>query len=464
MSELSRRDFLKKSAALAAMATAIPVTYAPKPVWAQAPSDRIRLGCIGVGSMGLGDAHGFNGLTDIVAICDVDENYGIARTINSGIGKRDANGQVIQPDTYKDYRRILERDDIDAVSIVTPDHWHVKIAVEALMAGKHVFCQKPLTLTLEENQIIRRACAKYGKAFQIGTWQRCQIDQFVKATLLVRKGYIGDVKKITCDIGGSPTSGEIPKAEVPAGLDWEMWQGPAPRHDFLSTGMTNNRDGNLGQTRCHYEFRWWYEYSGGKFTDWGAHHIDCALWALNLQTPGTGPISFDGTNAHHPVEFKDGYPTVDNRYNTSDNFDIKCMFENGIEMHVVSGSPDGNGILFEGTKGRFHVSRGRCKGKPVEELPQDAFTEDDYRELFHGKPVEGHKENFIRCVREGGTCISDVVSHVQAMNACHLCGIAARLNREIKWDPKAEKIVGDDQAATFYARQETKGYEIPRNF
>ncbi|MBQ9454107.1 MAG: Gfo/Idh/MocA family oxidoreductase [Thermoguttaceae bacterium] len=464
MSELSRRDFLKKSAALAAMATAIPVTYAPKPVWAQAPSDRIRLGCIGVGSMGLGDAHGFNGLTDIVAICDVDENYGIARTINSGIGKRDANGQVIQPDTYKDYRRILERDDIDAVSIVTPDHWHVKIAVEALMAGKHVFCQKPLTLTLEENQIIRRACAKYGKAFQIGTWQRCQIDQFVKATLLVRKGYIGDVKKITCDIGGSPTSGEIPKAEVPAGLDWEMWQGPAPRHDFLSTGVTNNRDGNLGQTRCHYEFRWWYEYSGGKFTDWGAHHIDCALWALNLQTPGTGPISFDGTNAHHPVEFKDGYPTVDNRYNTSDNFDIKCMFENGIEMHVVSGSPDGNGILFEGTKGRFHVSRGRCKGKPVEELPQDAFTEDDYRELFHGKPVEGHKENFIRCVREGGTCISDVVSHVQAMNACHLCGIAARLNREIKWDPKAEKIVGDDQAATFYARQETKGYEIPRNF
>ena len=464
MSELSRRDFLKKSAALAAMATAIPVTYAPKPVGAQAPSDRIRLGCIGVGSMGLGDAHGFNGLTDIVAICDVDENYGIARTINSGIGKRDANGQVIQPDTYKDYRRILERDDIDAVSIVTPDHWHVKIAVEALMAGKHVFCQKPLTLTLEENQIIRRACAKYGKAFQIGTWQRCQIDQFVKATLLVRKGYIGDVKKITCDIGGSPTSGEIPKAEVPAGLDWEMWQGPAPRHDFLSTGVTNNRDGNLGQTRCHYEFRWWYEYSGGKFTDWGAHHIDCALWALNLQTPGTGPISFDGTNAHHPVEFKDGYPTVDNRYNTSDNFDIKCMFENGIEMHVVSGSPDGNGILFEGTKGRFHVSRGRCKGKPVEELPQDAFTEDDYRELFHGKPVEGHKENFIRCVREGGTCISDVVSHVQAMNACHLCGIAARLNREIKWDPKAEKIVGDDQAATFYARQETKGYEIPRNF
>ena len=464
MKQLSRRDFFKTSAVAAAMATAIPVVATSKPVWAQAPSDRLRMGCIGVGSMGRGDAHGFNGLVDIVALCDVDENYGLARTVNSGIGKRDAKGQVIKPDTYKDYRKILERDDIDVVSIVTPDHWHVKIAVEALMAGKHVFCQKPLTLTLEENQIIRRACEKYGKAFQIGTWQRCQRDQFVKATLLVRKGYIGDVKKIVCDIGGSPTSGDIPTMDVPASLDWEMWQGPAPRHEFLGETINNNNDGNFGHTRCHYEFRWWYEYSGGKFTDWGAHHIDCALWALNLQTPGTGPVSFDGTNAHHPVEFKDGYPTVDNRYNTSDNFDIKCMFDNGIEMHVVSHSPDGNGILFEGTKGRFHVSRGRCKGKPVEELPPNAFTEDDYRELFHGKPFEGHKENFIRCVREGGTCISDVVSHVQAMNACHMCGIAARLNREIKWDPKTETIVGDDQAATFFSRQETKGYEIPRNF
>ena len=135
MKQLSRRDFFKASAAAAAMATAIPVVATSKPVWAQAPSDRLRMGCIGVGSMGRGDAHGFNGLVDIVALCDVDENYGLARTVNSGIGKRDANGQVIKPDTYKDYRKILERDDIDVVSIVTPDHWHVKIAVEALMAG-----------------------------------------------------------------------------------------------------------------------------------------------------------------------------------------------------------------------------------------------------------------------------------------------------------------------------------------
>lgn len=457
----TRRQFLQTVATFVAAATAIPFAVNPKPVWAQAPSDRLRMGCIGVGSMGQGDAHGFNGLCDIIALCDVDEEYGLARTINAGIGKRDANGNVIKPDTYKDYRRILERDDIDVVSIVTPDHWHVKMAVEALQAGKHVFCQKPLTLTLEENLIIRKACERYGKAFQIGTWQRCQRDQFVKATLMVRKGYLGDIKKITCDIGASPTSGDIPTMQVPATLDWELWQGPAPRHEFR--GQRSDTNGNcFGQTRCHYEYRWWYEYSGGKFTDWGAHHIDCSLWALNLQTPGTGPTTFECVHAEHPVEFRDGYPVVDNRYNTSHNFDINCKFDNGIEMHVVSHSPDGNGILFEGTKGRMHVSRGRCKGKPVEELPADAFTEDDYVELFHGKPFEGHKENFIRCIREGGTPISDVVSHVQAMHCCHLAGITARLGRTVKWDPKAEKIVGDEQAASFFARKETKGYEIPR--
>ncbi|MBQ5790792.1 MAG: twin-arginine translocation signal domain-containing protein, partial [Thermoguttaceae bacterium] len=132
MRNLNRRDFLKSSAALAAAATAIPWTETIKPVWAQATSDRLRMGCIGVGSMGRGDAHGFNGLCDIVAICDLDEEYGIGRTIRSGIGKKDDTGQTITPDVYKDYRRLIERDDIDVVTVVTPDHWHVKIAIEAL--------------------------------------------------------------------------------------------------------------------------------------------------------------------------------------------------------------------------------------------------------------------------------------------------------------------------------------------
>ena len=142
---INRRSFLKTSAAFAAAATVLPMTETIKPVWAQAPSDRLRMGCIGVGSMGRGDAHGFNHLCDIVAICDLDEDYGLGRTIRSGIGKKNEKGETITPDTYKDYRKVLERDDIDVVTVVTPDHWHVKIAVEALQAGKHVFCQKPLT-------------------------------------------------------------------------------------------------------------------------------------------------------------------------------------------------------------------------------------------------------------------------------------------------------------------------------
>ena len=131
-------------------------------------------------------------------------------------------------------------------------------------------------------------------------------------------------------------------------------------------------------------------------------------------------------------------------------------------MHVVSSSPDGNGVLFEGTKGRMHVSRGRCKGKVIEELPKDAFSQEDFNALYNGKPFEGHKDNFIRCIREGGKPVSDVWSHVQALNCCHLCAIAARLNREIKWDVNKEQIVGDDQAASFWSREQRKGFEIPR--
>jgi hypothetical protein len=161
------------------------------------------------------------------------------------------------------------------------------------------------------------------------------------------------------------------------------------------------------------------------------------------------------------VPFKDGYPTVDDCYNTSQDFAIKCKFANGTEMVVDSRSE--NGVLFEGTKGRIFVSRGKIAGKPIEEgWDKDQYTQEDVDKLYKGKPFEGHKQNFYRCIREGGLTVSDVFSHVQAMNTCHLTAIAARLGRVIKWDPAAEKIVGDDQAAAFFARQPRPGFEIPR--
>ena len=180
-------------------------------------------------------------------------------------------------DVYGDYRKVLDRNDIDVVSVVTPDHWHVKIAIEALQAGKHVFCQKPLTLTLEENQLIRNACKAYPKlVFFIGTQQRSDRDRFLRAINMVQKGLLGNIKRVTVGIDGAPTGGPFPVAEPPRELDWDMWLGQAPKVDYR-------------QKRCHYEFRWWYEYSGGKFTDWGRHHVDIATWAIERRQRGHGP-------------------------------------------------------------------------------------------------------------------------------------------------------------------------------
>lgn len=439
----SRRHFIKQSLAAAALSGGVPYfAWTSKALASRSATDRPQIGCIGVGSMGSGDASDHARFGDIVAVCDVDARHVERARQADNIGKGKA-------DAYADYRHVLERDDIDVVSIVTPDHWHVKIAVEALQAGKHVFCQKPLTLTLEENVLIRQACQQYpDRVFLIGTQQRSDRDRFLRAINMVQKGLLGDIRTITVGINGGDVGGPFQKVPPPAELDWNFWLGQAPEVDYIPE-------------RCHYQFRWWYEYSGGKFTDWGAHHIDVALWALQQDRAGTGPVEFDGSDAKHPVEYRDGYPVVDDCYNTSHDFAIRCRFADGVEMVVDSRSE--NGILFEGTKGRIFVNRGKITGRPVEEQwDKDLFTDEDLMRLYKGKPFEGHKENFFRCIREGGLPVSDVYSHVQTMHACHLCAIAARLGRAIRWDPATEQIVGDEQAATFFARTPRVGFEIPR--
>jgi predicted dehydrogenase len=439
----SRRAFLKQSAAAAATATIAPYFFAtPKAFANQDKNDRPQIGCIGVGSMGTGDAHGHSGFGDILAVCDVDSNHADKAKNDPKIGKGKA-------DAYEDYRKVLDRKDIDVVSVVTPDHWHIKIAIEALQAGKHVFCQKPLTLTIEENQLIRAACKKYDKqVFLVGTQQRSDRGLFLRAVNMVQKGLLGDIKKITVGIDGSPTGGPFPVAEVPKNLNWDMWLGQAPKVDYR-------------QKRCHYEFRWWYEYSGGKFTDWGAHHVDIATWAINEDKEGQGPVEVDGTDAKHPVPFEKGYPTVNDCYNTSHEFGTKCKFASGVEMTITSRGD--NGVLFEGTKGRIFVNRGKITGKPIEEnWDKDQFTDSDLEKLYKGKKFEGHKNNFYRCIREGGLTVSDVFSHVQTMNTCHLASIASRLGRSIKWNPKSEQIIGDDEATALLSRKQRAGFEIPK--
>lgn len=480
MPSMNRRQFLKTSAMAAGASPLIPYFHSPTAYAYTDPANRLRMGCIGVGSMGRLDMKYFDELVDMVAICDVDKEYGLASVLKCGFGRK-KNGKVIPPDTYTDYRRLLERNDIDCVMIATPDHWHTKIAIEALQAGKHVFCEKPLTLTLEENFLFRKAAEKYNRVVQVGTMQRCFREEFMLAALIVRGGYLGEIQKVTVDIGTSPSSPVIPKANVPASLDWNMWLGQAPMVDYIASALKpaaswEYRTADRPEfSRGHFQFRWWYEYSGGKFTDWGAHHIDIALWAMNLQEPGTGPVAIDGTDAKHPVPFQDGYPLADNQFNTATDFHIYHTFANGMVMDVCSQSRDGNGILFEGTKGRIHVSRGRVKGKVIEEGIREQFAEDDFLTLNNGVPFHENKLgrrgqdyaymenkcNFIRCIREGGKPICDVASHVQAAHLCHLSGIAARLNRKIAWNSLEEKIVGDDQAASFFAREQRKGFEIP---
>jgi len=437
----NRRSFLQATAATTAAGTVVPYfAWTQKAFANESANDRPGVGCIGMGGMGKGDAKGHSKFGDILAVCDVDSKRAEAAKNDKKIGKGKA-------DTYEDYRKILDRDDIDVVSIVTTDHWHVKIAVEALEAGKHVFCQKPLTLTLEENQLIRNACKKHAdKTFMVGTQQRSDRRKFCRAVNMVQKGLIGDVKKVTCGINGSPTGGPFKVEEVPKELNWEMWLGQAPLVEYR-------------KKRCHYEFRWWYEYSGGKFTDWGAHHVDIATWALGLQGEGMGPVEIDGTDAKHPCEFVDGMPTADDVYNTSHDFSVKCKYANGLELDVNSRVD--NGILFEGSKGRIFVNRKKITGTPVEEnWDEGKYTDADKNALYKGKPAEGHKDNFYRCIREGGLPISDVFSHVQAMSVCHLSAVAARLGRVVKWDPQAEKFVGDDQAQALFARERREGYDI----
>ena len=439
----TRRAFLTASASLAASATAAACFPWSRSAFANTMAvDRPRIGCIGLGGMGRGDAHGHKHFGDIMVLCDVDRNQAAKANEDPNIGAGKA-------DVCEDYRRVLERSDIDVVSVVTPDHWHVKIAIEALQAGKHVFCQKPLTLTLEENQLIRNACKKYSdRVFFVGTQQRSDRDLFMRAVSMVRKGLIGDVTKITAGIGGGDVGGPFLKSPPPANLDWNMWLGQAPLADYV-------------EQRCHNTFRWWYEYSGGKFTDWGAHHVDIAQWAIGEDGDGAGPVEIDGSDAKHPVPFENGYPTKDDSFNSSHDFNVIAKYASGVELHITSRGD--NGLLFEGSKGRFFVNRSKITGLPIEESwDKDQFGDAELSELYKGKPYEGHKHNFYRCLTEGGLPVSDVYSHVQTMNTCHLATIAARLNRMIKWDPKSEAITGDDQAAGFFARVPRAGFEIPR--
>jgi predicted dehydrogenase len=418
----------------------------------QSPNDRPVFATIGLRNQGWAITSKSFKFANFAALADVD-----SKVLEDNVGKvQKAQGH--KPDAYKDYRKILDRKDIDAVMIATPDHWHTKIAVEAMLAGKDVYCEKPLTLTIDEGKLIERIVKQTGRVFQVGTMQRTEFNnQFLTAVALVQHGRIGKVKKVTCGIDAMEASPMIPETAVPEGLDYDFWLGPAPSVAYRA--LPELRQGYGGgvplYSNGHYSFRNWHEYSGGKLTDWGAHHVDIACWAIGANQ--TGPSKVTPVNFKLPVEYKDGHPTVSDRYNAATNFEIHAAMPNDVLM-VITSEGD-NGILFEGTEGRFFVNRGKITGKPVEELKDKPLPEGAIEAIYGGKVSENHTENFTAAMKSRKQPISDVWTHNRMLEICHLSNIAMRFGRALTWDPEKRQIVGDDQANAMLSRPSRKGYE-----
>ncbi|MFN9720239.1 MAG: Gfo/Idh/MocA family protein [Planctomycetota bacterium] len=449
--QTSRRHFLQSAAAIGT--AAIWTRTANYAAGYQSPNERPVFATIGLRNQGWAITSQSFRFADFAALADVD-----SKVLGENVEKTE-KGQKKKPESFKDYRAILDRKDIDAVMIATPDHWHTKIAVEAMLAGKDVYCEKPLTLTIDEGKLIERIVKQTGRVFQVGTMQRTESDQrFLQAIALIRAGRIGKVKRVTCGINGMEASPVIPVAPVPEGLDWDFWLGPAPKVDYRA--LPQLRDGYGGGvplfSNCHYSFRNWHEYSGGKLTDWGAHHVDIACWALGATD--TGPSKITPLEFSLPVEYKDGNPTAVDQYNAATAFRIKVDMPDNVEMIITSEGD--NGILFEGELGRFFVNRGKIVGKPVEDLAQNPLPEDANQNVYGGPVPENHTQNFTDCMKSRKQPISDVWSHNRMLEICHLSNIAMRLNRSLSWDPVKREIMNDALANSFLARESRKGFEV----
>jgi predicted dehydrogenase len=447
----ARRSFIKGVATTGAAAVLYP--SAVRAAGYVSPNDRPVFATIGLRNQGWTITSKSFKFADFAALADVDANV-----LGVNVEKTE-KAQKKKPDAYKDYRKILDRKDIDAVMIATPDHWHTKIAVEAMLAGKDVYCEKPLTLTIAEGKLIEKVVKQTGRVFQVGTMQRTESDlRFLQAVALVQNGRIGKVQRVTCGINGMEASPVIPVVPVPEGLDWDLWLGPAPKVDYRA--LPELREGYGGGvplfSNAHYSFRNWHEYSGGKLTDWGAHHVDIACWAIGASD--TGPSKVTPVEFSLPVEYKDGHPVVADQYNAATSFKIKVDMPNQVEMIITSEGD--NGILFEGTEGRFFVNRGKIAGKPVEDLKEKPLPEDAIEKVYGGKVSENHTANFIEGMKARKQPISDVWTHNRMLEICHLSNIAMRLNRSLAWDPVNREIVGDAQANSFLSRESRKEYQI----
>jgi predicted dehydrogenase len=418
------------SAAAGIPALAAAATYARR-------QRRLRLGLVGCGARGrqLASAIRWTRVLpvygEVTAVCDVD-------------AERAAELQAAScpsADVYGDHRKLLERDDLDAVVIATPDHWHAAQSIDALQAGKAVYCEKPLTLTVAEGQHLVRAAEVAGLPFQVGTIQRSD-RRFQTACELVRNGRLGaihhvDVRLPTGSLPPTSFGGPFENESPPPHLDWDRWLGQAPAVEFCKQRFD--------------PFRWWFEYGGGFLTDWGAHHFDIVHWALGFERSGPTTVDARGT-----------LPAIENGYNTPRDFTVDFTYPGNVTMHVEL-SAKINGVRFIGERGTLFVDRHRIEGSAYDELAAQPLPADAVRfgrRNVWGTPTFRHLDDFFQSVDTGTTPLSDVVSQHRTATACHLANISLRIGRKIAWDAGRETIVDDPAAASLLARRRRAGYEL----
>lgn len=445
MRDVTRRDFLRGVGATA-VAGASPMiltgcaslgTGAVRP--RLAPNSRVNMGFVGVGNRGLNLLDDFLGdeRVQVVALCDV--NAKSAGYWDNKVGGREEGKRVVEEkyakeigagtykgvDLYTDYRELLERKDIDAVVMATPDHWHAMIVTAAANAGKDIYGEKPLCLTIHEGRIMADTVAKNQRIFQTGSQQRSD-EKFRHACELVRNGYIGQLKSVKCGLpSGTPDiskqGSRTAPEPVPAGFDYNTWLGPAPEAPYRPAAS-------------HVNWRWVFDYSGGQLTDWSGHHPDIAQWGMG--TTHTGPVEIRNPKA----EYAQG-PV----YNTATNYSYDCVYANGVVLSV--GSALKGGVTFEGDKGWVWVNRGKIEASDPKLL--DVKIGENEIHLYKS---DHHQRNFIDCVFSREETIAPIEQGHRSVTIAHLGNIAMRLGRNLKWNPEREEFIGDKDANEYLHR------------
>lgn len=416
----SRRQFLKNAAAVAA-----PLIVAPSVLGrggAVAPNERIQMACIGVGGQGTTNMNALkqDARVQMVAICDVDSGHR-ARGLGA-CGLKPADG-------YNDFREVVAREDIDAVMIGTPDHWHAIITAQAAKAGKDIYCEKPLAASIGEGRYVSDVVRKEKRVLQCGTWRRSGVHSRM-ACEWVRNGYIGELKKVEVGVPGrfairGGYSGMEAEQPVPAGFDYKLWAGTTPEAPYTAA-------------RCHFNFRWVDDYAPGYITDWGAHFIDIAHWGMDADA--TGPLEVSATEVTRREK------TI---YDAAEGFKIRYAYANGVEMTMFSTTDAATyGTKFIGTEGSVFVENSKLVTDPPE-LKRVKLKEGETR-LYESRH---HHRNFVDAILTRGRTAAPVEASHRAASACQLGGIAAKLGRPLKFDPVKERFTGDDEANALVMRE-----------